>query len=327
MGGPADMRAIVQDRYGGPERWRPATVPRPVPGEGEVLVAVRAAGIDRGTWHLMTGLPYLARPSLGLRGPRVRIPGRDVAGVVARTGPGVDDLRPGDEVVGMCSGTFAEYALAPRDRLVRRPAGLAWEAAAVLGISGVTALQAVVDAGRIAPGQRVLVIGASGGVGTYAVQIARAFGGEVTGMCSADKADLVAGLGAVRCLDYAREDVTAGGPYDLIIDIAGRRPVARLRDALAPRGTLVVVGGEGGGRWTGGFGRGFRAALRSPLTRQRLTVLVSRERGQDLERLAALAAAGSVVPVLDRTFALDHARDAMRRLESGRARGKIALTV
>lgn len=244
------MRAVVQDVYGPPEVLRVEEAERPVPGPGEVLLKVHAAGVDQGVWHLMTGRPYLLRAlGFGLRAPKVRTPGQDAAGRVAEVGPGVSGLRPGDEVYGTCSGAFAEYALARADRLAPRPARLTAEQAAAVPVSACAALLAVRDRGRLVPGQSVLVLGAAGGVGSYAVQPARALGaGRVTGVCGPAEADLVRSLGADEVLIYTREDPTDGGRhYDLIVDTGGNRPLSRLRRALTPRGTLVIVGGEGGG--------------------------------------------------------------------------------
>lgn len=322
------MRAVVQRRYGGPEELAVADVAAPTPGPGEVLVRVRAAGVDRGTWHLMVGLPLMIRPFLGLRGPRQPVPGRDVAGVVEAVGDGVTSVEVGDEVIGTARGSFAELATVPLTRLARKPAGLDFAAAATLPVSGLTALQAVRDVGRVRAGQQVLVIGASGGVGAYAVQIAAAYGAEVTAVCSAGKADLVRSLGAQHLLDYAHEEVDDEGPrFDVVLDIAGNRPLSVLRRALQPSGTLVIVGGEHGGRWLGGMHRQLWAAALSPLVRQRLTSLVSRERGEDMAVLAELVESGRLSPVVDRTYTLDEAAKALAHLEAGHVRGKVALTV
>lgn len=312
------MRAIVQDRYGPSEVLRVAEVDRPEPGPGEVLVRVHAAGLDRGTWHLMVGRPYAARLVVGLRRPRQPIPGRDLAGTVVTAGGG---FQAGDEVFGIgSSGTFAEYAAAPAAKLVRKPAGLSFAEAAVVPISGITALVAVRDTARVTAGQRVLVTGASGGVGSYAVQIARSLGAEVTGVCSAAKADFVGKLGADHLLDHAADDPWSG--YDVIIDIAGNPSLTRLRRALTPKGTAVIVGGE-----QGGMNRQFRAPILSPFVGPRLTMAVPQERGVYVEQLAALIEAGQVTPALDRTYPLDDAAAAMHHLESGQVRGKVAVEV
>ncbi len=322
------MRAVTQRGYGGTEQLELTDVPEPVAGRGEVLVRVGAAGVDRGTWHLMAGLPLLVRPLFGWRAPRQPVLGRDVAGVVEAVGEGVDAFAVGDEVIGTARGSFAELATVPVTRLARKPFGTDVAAAATLPISGATALQALRDAGRVSPGQRVLVIGASGGVGTYAVQIAKALGAEVTAVCSAAKADLVRSLGASAVIDYAREDVDREpGRYDVVLDIAGNRPISMLRRALTSTGTLVIVGGEQGGRLTGGIHRQLGAVLLSPFVRQRLTTLVSREHGPDMQGLTDLVERGDVRPVLERTFTLDEAAKAIDHLEAGLVRGKVALTV
>lgn len=321
------MRAVVQDRYGGAEQLRVSEVADPVPGRGEVLVRVQAAGVDRGTWHLMVGLPLMIRPVLGLRGPRQPIPGRDLAGAVVALGPGVTEVAVGDLVLGTADGSFAQLAVVPVSRLARRPDGLEPVAAAALPVSGLTALHAL-DAAGVGAGDRVLVIGASGGVGTYAVQLAAARGARVTGVCGTAKADLVRGLGATEVIDHTTEQVDARGVgYDAILDIGGNRPVSVLRRVLAERGTLVLVGGEGGGRWLGGMQRQVLAALRSPFTRQRLVMLVSRERGDDMARLAEMAAVGTIRPAVERTYPLERAGEAIEHVGAGRARGKVVVVV
>lgn len=323
------MRAVVQESYGTADVLRPARIPRPDMAEDEVLVRVHAAGIDRGTWHLMTGRPYLLRViGFGFRRPKHRVAGTDVAGTVVAVGSAVTRFTPGDEVYGMSRGSFADYACARADKLARKPANLSFEQAAVVPISAGTALQALTDVGRVERGQTVLVIGASGGVGSYAVQLAKAFGAEVTGVCSAGKLDLVTSLGADRVIDYTQGDFADGSArYDLVLDIGGNTPLSRLRRALTPTGTLVVVGGEAGGNWTGGFGRSLRAPLLSLLVSQRLTMLASKERAGDLERLTDIIEAGKVTPSIDCTYPLDQVPNAMRHLETGSVRGKIAVTV
>lgn len=327
--GPGTMQAVVQDGYGGVDILRVAEVARPHTGPREVLIEVRAAGLDRGTWHLMHGKPRLLRLVFGLRSPKQPVIGRDVAGVVAEIGSEVTAYAVGDEVFGVAPGSVAGYAVAREDKLAHRPAGVAWEEAAVVPVSGGTALQAVVDVGRVAAGQKVLVTGASGGVGSYAVQLATSVGAEVTGVASAAKADLVRALGAAHVLDYTEDDVADGAAsYDLIIDIAGMTDLACLRRALNPTGTLVLVGGEGGGDWTGGtMGRQLRARAASLFSRQRLTSVIAKERGADYARLALLLESGQVVPSLEVAYPMDDAVAAMRHLEAGRVRGKIAITV
>jgi NADPH:quinone reductase-like Zn-dependent oxidoreductase len=296
-------------------------------GAGEVLIRVRAAGVDRGTWHMMTGRPYLMRViGFGFRRPKNRVPGLDVAGTVVAVGPEVTRFAVGDEVFGISRGSFAEYAAAREDKISHKPARLTFEQAAVVPVSAGTALQALTDAGRLEPGQSLLVVGASGGVGTYAVQLATALGAEVTGVCSAAKADLVRSLGAVQVLDHAADDFADGSrQWDLIIDIGGNNSLRRLRRALSPTGTLVIVGGEEGGRWTGGFGRSLRAPLLSLFVSQRLTMLASKERASDQERLAPMLESGKVTPAIDRAYQLDAVHEAMRQLESGGARGKLVI--
>ncbi|GIG29490.1 NAD(P)-dependent alcohol dehydrogenase [Cellulomonas marina] len=325
---PTRMEAVVQRRYGGPEGFRVEEVPTPVPRAGEVLVEVHAAGVDRGVAHLVAGDPAVVRLVTGLRSPRQPVPGMDLAGRVVALGPGVTDLAVGDEVLGTGRGSFAPYARARVDRLVRRPAGLDVVAAAALPVSGLTAQGAVDDVAAVRAGHRVLVLGASGGVGTYAVQLAVAAGAEVTGVCSAGKADLVRALGAHRVLDHAREDATAGDErYDAVVDIGGRTPVRRLRRVLTPAGTLVLVGGEGGGRLTGGLGRQLAAAATSPFVRQRLVMLVATERREALGRLVARVVAGDVAPAVGRTYPLAAAAEAVADLVAGRTRGKSVLVV
>ncbi|MGR4880144.1 NAD(P)-dependent alcohol dehydrogenase [Streptomyces sp. LARHCF249] len=323
------MRAIVQDVYGPPEVLHLDEIAQPVPGRGEVLLRVQAAGVDMGVWHLTAGMPMAIRVAgFGLRAPKQRVPGMDVAGRVEAVGPDVTRLRPGDEVYGTCTGSFAEYACAKEDELAPRPGRLTPEQAAVVTISGSTALQAL-HAGRLQPGGRVLVIGASGGVGTYAVQLAKAQGAaHVTGVCSASKADLVRDLGADEVLDYAREDPTDGGRrYDLVLDIAGNHPLSRLRRVLTPGGTLVMVGGETDGRWLGGYHRALGALLLSPFIRQRVRVLASTPKPEDLRALGELIESGALTPAIDRTYPLAEVPEAVRRLKSGQVRGKIAVSV
>lgn len=320
------MKAIVQDVYGPPEVLRIEEVDRPVPGRREVLVRVRAAAVDQGVWHLMAGMPYAVRAVTGLRRPRTRVRGMDVAGVVEAVGQDVTRFRPGDEVYGNCHGSFAEYARAKESTLARKPRGLGFEQAATVPVSGCTALNAVRDSGQVTAGRRVLVLGASGGVGSFAVQVAKAYGAHVTGVCSTSKADLVRSLGADDVLDYAHEDPVDGSRrYDVILDIAGNRPLSGLRRALTPRGTLVIVGGEGGGDWFGGNQRQLGALLLSPFVRHRLRPLGTQVRHRDLEALTELIEAGSVTPAVDRTYPLAEVPDAIRHLRSGRVRGKIAI--
>ncbi|MEV8508354.1 NAD(P)-dependent alcohol dehydrogenase [Actinoplanes sp. NPDC051475] len=322
------MRAIVHETYGDADVLRPARIARPEPGKGEVLVRVHAAGLDRGTWHLMTGKPYVVRLATGPRRPRYGVPGRDLAGTVAAVGPGVTRFAVGEEVYGIGRGTFAEYATAPQDKLVAKPANLTFAQAAVVPVSGITALLALTDAGRVQPGQSVLVLGASGGVGSYAVQLATALGSHVTGVCGTAKLDHIRNLGAEHALDYTRDDFAAGSRrYDLILDIAGNPTLSRLRRALTPRGTAVIVGGEEGGNFSGGLNRQFRALAVTPFIGQRLTMVMPSERATHLERVTEFVVAGTVTPSVDREYPLDQARDAMRHLAAGHVRGKVAITI
>lgn len=322
------MQAIVQDAYGSAEVLRLATITRPEVTDNDVLLRVHAAGLDRGTWHLMSGKPYLLRLGFGLRRPKNPVPGRDVAGTVVAVGSAVTRFSVGDEVFGVAPGSFAEYAVAREDKLARKPVNLSFEQAAVVPISGGTALQALRDMGRVEAGQKVLVIGASGGVGSYAVQLAKAFGAEVTGVCSTAKLDLVRSLGADHVIDYTQADFADGGhQYDLILDIGGNPKLSRLRRALTPRGTAVITGGEEGGNFSGGMNRQFRALALSPFVRQRLTMFVAKERASDLELLTPLIEAGKVTPSIDRSYPLAEAPEAMRHLDAGKARGKLAITI
>jgi NADPH:quinone reductase-like Zn-dependent oxidoreductase len=321
------MKAIVQDVYGNADVLRLGDVPKPAPGSGEVLLKVRAAGVDQGVWHLMTGRPYLVRLfGYGLKKPKVPVRGREVAGVVESVGAGVTRFQPGDEVFGTCDGSFAEYVCAKETLLAHKPANLTFEEAAAAPVSAVTALQAVRDAGQVAAGQKVLVIGAGGGVGSFAIQIAKDCGAEVTGVCSTGKMDLVRSLGADHVIDYSRDDFArAGVLYDAIIDTAGNRPLSVLRRVLTPRGTLVIVGGEGGGKITGGFERSMAAPLASLFSGQRFKGLVARENHQDLEALTALFEAGRMSPAVDKVYALAEAPAAVASLHEGRVRGKVVV--
>ncbi len=322
------MRAIVQTTYGTADQLVFGTLDRPTIAPGEVLLRVGAAGLDRGTWHLMSGEPYLIRlMGFGMRAPRNRVPGFDVAGTVVAIGDAVTRFAVGDAVFGVSRGSFAEYAAAREDKLAHKPGRLTFEQAAVLGISGLTALKTVEDVARVEAGQRVLVIGASGGVGSYAVQLAVARGARVTGVCSTAKTALVAALGAERVIDYTTTDFADGTRYDVVVDIGGRSSISHLRRALARTGTLVIVGGEGEGRWSTGMGRQLRALALSPFVSQRLTMVVAEEHHTGLERLASLVAAGQLTPVVERMYALERTADAMRDLVAGEARGKIAIRV
>ncbi|MER7605971.1 NAD(P)-dependent alcohol dehydrogenase [Nocardioides sp. NPDC127503] len=322
------MRAIVQTRYGDAGDLHLGSIEVPEVADSEVLVRVHAAGLDRGTWHLMTGKPYLMRiAGMGFKGPKDRVPGRDLAGVVEAVGSAVTKFAIGDEVYGIGRGTFAEHAVAPEAKLAHKPTRLSFEQAAVVPISAGTALQALTDQGHLEAGQSVLVIGASGGVGSYAVQVAKALGAEVTGVAGTEKLDLVRSLGADHVIDYTQADFADGtSRYDLILDIAGNPGLSRLRRALTPTGTAVLVGGEHGGDLTGGMNRSLRALLLTPFIGQRFAMCISKERASDLERLAGFFEAGTVVPSLGHTFPLDGVPEAMRLLDSGDVRGKVAIT-
>lgn len=324
------MRAIVQSAYGSVDVFSFGETARPRAGKGEVVVRVHAAGLDRGTWHLMEGKPYLMRViGFGFSKPNNPVPGLDLAGTVVEVGPEVTRFAAGDEVFGIGLGSFAEFARVREDKLALKPRQLSFEQAAVLGVSGGTALQALRDSGRLQAGQRVLIIGASGGVGSFAVQIAKAMGAQVTGVCSSAKVDLVRSLGADQVIDYSTTDFSEGpARYDLILDVGGNSPLARTRKVLAEKGTLVFVGGEGDGDWVGGLMlRALGAMFLSAFSSQRLTMCGAKERSSDLEALAKLVDAGQLVPAVDRTYPLNEVPQAMRQLVAGKVRGKIAISV
>jgi NADPH:quinone reductase-like Zn-dependent oxidoreductase len=323
------MKAIVHDTYGSPDVLELRDIDKPVVGDDDVLVRVHAAGVDQGVWHSMAGLPYLFRiAGIGVRAPKNPVLGLDVAGRVEAVGENVTAFQPADEVFGTCRGSFAEYASARADRLGPKPANLSFEQAAAVPTSGATALQAVRDKGKVRPGQRVLVIGAGGGVGTFAVQLAKAYGAEVTGVCSTSKTDLVRSIGVDHVIDYTREDFADGRDrYDVILDIAGNRSLSHLRRALAREGTLVIVGGERGGKWLGGIDRQLRAQVLSLFVRQTLGTLIATARKDDLQVLHELLEAGRVTPVVDRTFPLSEVPEAIRYMRKGQARGKVVIAV
>jgi NADPH:quinone reductase-like Zn-dependent oxidoreductase len=322
------MRAIVQDRYGSADVLELRDIEIPVAGSDDVLLRVHAASAFIGDWHVMTGLPYLGRLAFGLRAPKLRVRGQDVAGTVEAVGEGVTRFQVGDEVFGTCGGSFADYANARQDMVAPKPANLTFRQAATVPITGTTALQAVRDKGRVKSGQSALIIGAAGGVGSFAVQIAKAFGASVTGVCSTAQLDLVRSIGAEKVIDYTREDFAEMGQrYDVILDIAGNRSVSNLRRALAPKGTLVIVGGEGGGRWFGGIKRQLGAQLRSMFVGQRLGTFIAKQNGEDLLALKELIEAGKVTPVTGTTFPLREVPEAIRHLTEGHARGKVVITV
>lgn len=310
------MRAIVRHTYGDESVLEHAELPDPVPAAGEVLVRVKAAGVDRGAWHIMSGLPKLARLAFGLRRPRDPQLGMDAAGVVVSVGEGVTRFAPGDEVLGVVRGSFAELAVAAERHLVPKPASATWEQAAALPTSGITAFEALRS--RVTTGTRVLVLGAGGGVGHLAVQVARTLGGVVTAATS-DTA-FASSLGADSVIDYRSEPLT--GTYDVILDIGGRRRVVELRELLAPDGTLVFVGGEGGGAMLGGMQRQLVVA---PLSRQKFVTLVARTTPAALQEVSEHLADGTVVPVVERAYPLAEAADALRHMSAGRVRGKLVL--
>ncbi|MFB9990435.1 NAD(P)-dependent alcohol dehydrogenase [Deinococcus oregonensis] len=327
------MQAVVRDRYGSADLLQLRQVEIPTIGENQILVRVHAAGLDRGAWHVMTGRPYLMRlAGFGLRAPKHLTLGSDVAGVIVAVGPQVTDLRPGGLVFGTCFGThhgsFAEYAVARVNKLARMPAHTSFEQAAVVPGSAQTALQALRDHGRVQAGQRVLIIGASGGVGTFAVQLAKAFGAVVTGVCSTAKVNLVRSLGADEVIDYSETELAqVDARYDLVLDIGGNRPLSQLRRLLTAHGTLVLVGGEAGDPWTGGLARQLGALLISRFLPQRLVSFITKENSADLTTLAGMMDAGLLTPQIDRSTPLTGVADAMRDLEAGRISGKVAVTV
>jgi NADPH:quinone reductase-like Zn-dependent oxidoreductase len=324
------MKAIVQDTYGSTDVLEFRDIDKPEIADDEVLVRVHAAGVDRGVWHVMAGLPYPLRlAGYGLRTPKNPVPGTDMAGVVEAVGKNVTRFQPGDEVFGIGQGTFAEYTRVLEKKLAPKPANLTFEQAAAVAISGSTALQGLRDYGQVQRGQKVLIIGASGGVGTYAVQLAKAFGAEVTAVCSTTKVDLVRSLGADHVIDYLRDDFAAGEQhhYDVILDIGGNASLSRLRRVLSPTGTLVIAGGETDGRWLGGSDRQIRAVLLSRFVSQTLRTFVNSENYEDLIVLTGMIEAGKVTPVIDRQYPLAQAPKAIRYLLEGHARGKIVITV
>ncbi|MEI5525592.1 NAD(P)-dependent alcohol dehydrogenase [Streptomyces brasiliscabiei] len=324
------MTAVVQERYGTqPEPvLRVARLAVPYIGPGEVLVRVRASSVDRGTWHLMAGLPYAVRPVSGLRGPRLPNPGRNIAGVVEAVGPAVTGFAPGDEVYGTARAAFAEYVAARPDRIAPKPTGLTFEEAATVPVSALTALQAVRDKGRVQQGQEVLITGASGGVGTFAVQLAHHLGARVTAVASTPKLETVRTLGADHVSDYTREDFLADGRrYDTIVDIAGNRRLRDLRRALTPHGRLVITGGETDGRWLGGTDRQLRAQMVSPFVGQYLGTFIATEQADELRKVTALIDTGAFSPVVDRVHPLTETASAVRHLLDGRVTGKLALAL
>jgi NADPH:quinone reductase-like Zn-dependent oxidoreductase len=321
------MKAIVQTRYGSPDVLRVEEVDKPVPRDDEVLVRVCAAAVNIGDWHLLRGIPYVMRLGLGLRKPRREIPGRDIAGHVETVGGDVENLRPGDEVFGWCGGAFAEYACTSESNLLSKPANLTLEQSAAVGDSAFTALAAVRDQGRAQEGQKVLVNGASGGVGTFVVQIARSFGAHVTAICSTRNLDMVRSIGADQVIDYTKQDFAqAEQRYDVMLDLIGNRSLSDCRRVLAPRGTYVIVGVRDLGRWLG-LNRQIKALSLSPFVRQRMRVFVVKHTREDLGVLKELVEAGQVAPVIDRRYELNKVPDALRHQGEGHTRGKIVIAV
>ena len=321
------MKAIVHSRYGPPDVLELNDIDQPVINDDAMLVRVHAAAVGKGDWLTVQGLPYVARLRYGLPKPKHPVPGFDVAGRVEAVGSNVSQLRPGDEVFGWCNGSFAEYASAPEGQLALKPANVTFEQAAAVPISGFAALQALRDTGGVQPGQQVVIIGASGGVGSFAVQLAKAFGAEVTGVCSTKSVELVRSIGADHVIDYTQEDFTQiGQRYDLILEMAGNRSLSDLRRALTPKGTLVLVGGSGG-RWFMGTGRTLRAVVVSVFVRQRLRSFFSKPRGADLVVLKELIEAGKLTPVIDRTFPLSETPEAIRYVGERSTQGKTVITV
>ena len=325
------MQAIVQDKYGSADVLELREIDKPKIAADEVLVRVKAAGVDRGVWHMVTGQPYMMRAmGFGLRAPKTNTPGMDLAGVVEAVGENVTRFRQGDEVFGTVIGAkaFAEFAKLEEDKLAYKPENLSFEEAAAVPVSALAALKGVRGVGNVQPGQNVLIIGASGGVGHYAVQIAKSLGAVVTGVASTSKLDMVREIGADYVIDYTKEDITDSGiKYDGIIDIGGNRKLRKLRRALTRKGTLVITGGEGGGKWFGGIERQLRALMWSVFVGQKLTSYISMENLEDLQTLKRMIEDGKLKPVVDRSFPLAETADAIRYLESGCARGKIVVTI
>ncbi|NGM13369.1 NAD(P)-dependent alcohol dehydrogenase [Verrucosispora sioxanthis] len=325
------MKAIVHDHYGPPSTVHLRDLDRPGVGDHEVLVRVHAAGVDPGVLIFLAGRPYLVRLAAGLRRPRIPVLGRDVAGVVAEVGARVTRFRPGDEVYGTTlRGSYAEFTATHERRLAGKPANLTFAQAAAVPVSGMTALRAVRDTGQVRPGHRVLVIGASGGVGSQAVQIAKAYGATVTGVCHPTKTDFVRSLGADDVLDYTHEEIDRDGPvYDVVIDTGGNRPLSLLRRALTPRGTLALVGGD----WTrgallGGYGRQmFGAPLLSTVVGHRLRAVSARDRVDDLDELRDLAESGALTPRVERSYPLAETAEALHHLADRHPAGKVVVTV
>lgn len=324
------MKAITYKQYGSADVLELRDVPKPGVAGDNVLVRVRAASANPYDWHFMRGVPYIARlMATGVRKPKQTVPGTDVAGDVEAVGDGVTRFRRGDEVFGQVgAGTFAEYVSAPEQLLALKPSNLSFEQAAAVPLAGVTALQGLRDAGKIRAGQKVMIVGASGGVGTFAVQLAKWYGAEVTGVCSTANLDLVRSIGADHVVDYTREDYTRSSQrYDLIFQLGGTASPGSLRRVLTPKGTLVLSSGDSPGRVIGPVDRIIKALMLSPFVSQRMPALVAKASSADLQILKEMIEAGSVTPVVDRTYSLSDTAEAIRYVESGHARGKVVVAV
>lgn len=321
------MKAIAQDRYGSADVLALQEVDRPVVGDDQVLVRVRAAAVNALDWHFMRGAPYMVRPMLGWRRPKVRVRGVDVAGRVEAVGKDVRAFQPGDDVFGWCNGAFAEFACASEDHFVLKPSDLTFEQAAAVPLAAMTALQGIRDSGRVQAGHRVLIVGASGGVGTFAVQIAKSLGAEVTGVCSTRNAELVRSIGADHVVDYTRDDVTRSSErFDVIFELAGTATPGAYRRLLTPTGTLVMSSGDGG-RWLGPLGRMLKAKIANPFVSQSMSFLSAVENHADLVVLKTMLESGAIRPVIDRTYSLSQATDAIRHVDAGHTQGKTVITV
>jgi NADPH:quinone reductase-like Zn-dependent oxidoreductase len=319
------MKAIVQDRYGSADVLEARDIDRPEIGDHDVLVHIQAASVHVGDWIQMTGSPFVMRLAIGLRRPKNPVPGTDIAGTVEAVGKDVQELRAGDQVFGWCAGAFAEYAAANENQFVKKPANLTFEQAAAIGVSASTALQLLRDDGKVRPGQKVLINGASGGVGTFAVQIAKALGAEVTGVTSTKNLEMVRSIGADHVIDYTRDDFTkSAGRYDLILDNVGNHSMSETRRALNPNGTLIS---NGGGHADGKLGRTLRTMVGSMFVRQQASPTVKTQNHDDLVALKALVEAGKLTPVIGGTYPLAQASKAISHVAAGHARGTVAITV
>jgi NADPH:quinone reductase-like Zn-dependent oxidoreductase len=321
------MRAIVYRSYGSPDVLQCENVEKPAPGDEEVLVRIRAASVNPMDYHLMGGL-YLARLARGIRKPKPSYPGVDLAGEVEAIGRSVTRFQPGDAVFGVGRRAFAEYVCTSQNRLARKPANITFEQAAAIPVAGVTALQGLRDKGRIQPGQNVLINGAAGGVGTFAAQIAKSFGAEVTGVCSTARVDLVRSIGADHVIDYNRDDVTSGARrYDLILDCVGNRPLSAWRRVMTTKGTFVAVGARPGGHWLGPLPYLLKLLVSARFASQKVVFFIAQVTGDDLTVLKELIEANKVTPVVDRSYPLSEIVDAVRHLKQGHPRGKVVVTV